>query len=110
MCALYAWPKALNLHSLHALRDLANAKPSSEAERHARDAALSVLANAGDSSVAPSLIEDLKSAQLSARWRAAHALASLGAYTNVASALADDDANLRTDLACSILARELAQR
>ncbi len=96
--------------SLRALRDLLSAKPSSEAERHARDAASSVLADAGDTSVAPSLIKDLKSAQLEARWRAAHALTSLGDYTNVASALADDDANLRTDLACSILARELAQR
>lgn len=96
--------------SLRALRDLATAKPSSDTERHARDAALSVLANAGDPSVAPSLIQELKSAQLEARWRAAHALASLGDYSHAASALADDDANLRTDLACSILARELAQR
>ena len=96
--------------SLRALRDLANQKPSSEAEQRARNAAQSVLANAGDNSVAPSLIKELKSARPEARWRAAHALASLGDYKNAAGALADDDANLRTDLACSILARESAQR
>ncbi|MES1174442.1 MAG: HEAT repeat domain-containing protein [Myxococcales bacterium] len=92
--------------AIRALRDVANAKPSSEAEAHARDAAVTVLANAGDTSVSASLIKGLKSTDPAERWRAAHSLASLGDYSNAASALADDDANLRSDLACSILARE----
>jgi HEAT repeat protein len=96
--------------SIRALRDLANAKPASDAELHARDAAISALADAGDTSVSATLIKNLKSAEPQTRWRAAHALASLGDYTNAASALADDDANLRSDLACSILARDAAQR
>ena len=96
--------------AIRALRELANAKPSSDAEAHARDAAVTVLADAGDTSVSASLIKGLKSPEPAARWRAAHALTSLGDYANAASALADDDANLRSDLACSILARENAQR
>ena len=106
---LSAIPRRRN-DALRALRELASAKPSSEAAAHARDAAVSVLANAGDTSVAASQIQNLNSPELRIRWRAAHALASLGDYTNAASALADDDANLRTDLACSILARENARR
>ena len=96
----------LSRSTIRALRDVANAKPSSEAEAHARDAAVTVLANAGDTSVSASLIKGLKSTDPAERWRAAHSLASLGDYSNAASALADDDANLRSDLACSILARE----
>jgi hypothetical protein len=92
--------------AIRTLRIVANAKPSSDAEGHARDAALTALANAGDASVAPSLSTELKSSERAARWHAAHGLTSLGEYAKAAPALADDDANLRSDLACSILARE----
>ncbi|MEO6601913.1 MAG: hypothetical protein ABIQ16_18690, partial [Polyangiaceae bacterium] len=100
------------IDAIQALRTLANAKPSSETELHARDAAVTVLAGAGDTSVTAALLKGLKSPELAARSRAAHALTSLGDYMNAASALADDDANLRADLACSMLvsARENAQR
>ncbi len=96
--------------AIHALRDLANRKPGSEAEQRAQNDAVSALAAAGDSSVSATLIKGMQSPELQTRWRAAHSLASLGDYPNAASALADDDANLRSDLACTILARSNAQR
>ena len=93
-----------------ALRNLANQKPASDAEKRAQADAVSALADAGDTSVSATLVKGMQSPELQTRWRAAHALASLGDYPNAASALADDDANLRSDLACTILARDHAQR
>ena len=95
--------------ALRALHEVANAKPSSESEAHARAAALTALANAGDASVATALTQALKSPELAPRWRAARGLTQLGQYANAATALADD-ANLRSDIACGILARENAAR
>jgi len=91
-----------------ALRNLANAQASSEAELRARDAAVSALAQAGDDSVGATLVKNLGSADLQTRWHAARALTSLGDYGNAATALADEDASLRADVACAILAREAA--
>ncbi|MEO8901520.1 MAG: HEAT repeat domain-containing protein [Polyangiaceae bacterium] len=96
--------------SLAALHHLANESASSEAELRVRDAAVDALARAGDESVSASLVKNLKSADLQTRWHAAHALTSLGDYGNAATALADDDASLRVDLACTILAREATPR
>ena len=89
-----------------ALRNLANVPASSEAELRTRDAAVSALAQAGDDSVAATLVKNLSSADLQTRWHAARALTSLGDYGNAATALADEDASLRADVACAILARQ----
>lgn len=96
--------------SLTALRNLANASASSEAELRIRDAAVDALAHAGDESVSASLVKSLKSVDLQTRWHAARALTSLGDYGDAATALADDDARLRADVACTILAREATHR
>ncbi|HKO50056.1 MAG TPA: HEAT repeat domain-containing protein [Polyangiaceae bacterium] len=94
--------------ALRQLRELANAKASSESELRAQGDALSALADAGDPSVLPKLIKDVRDPELARRSRAARGLTSLGDYGNAASALADDDANLRSEVACLILARESA--
>jgi HEAT repeat protein len=96
--------------ALRALRELANVKASSESELRARGDALSALAQAGDPSVRATLTRDLRDKELEKRARAARGLLSLGDYGNAATALADDDADLRSEIACSILARETAQR
>lgn len=96
--------------AIHALRDLANGKPGSDAELRARDAAVAALAATGDTSVAASLVKSLHDKQVQTRAHAARALTSLGDYSNAASALADEDANLRAEIACTILARESALR
>jgi HEAT repeat protein len=93
-----------------ALRNLANEKPASDSELRARDAAVSALADAGDTSVRATLIKGLSDKDRQTRSRAAHGLTSLGDYSNAATALADDDASLRSDVACTILARENARR
>jgi hypothetical protein len=92
------------------LRKLANAPASSEAELRTRDAAVSALAQAGDDSVAGTLVKNLSSADLQTRWHAARALTSLGDYGAAATALGDEDASLRADVACAILAREASKR
>ena len=96
--------------ALRALREIANAKASSDSERHAQGAALSALAQAGDTSVSVALVKDLRDPALEIRSRAARSLTSLGDYTNAATALADDDGNLRSEVACLVLARETAPR
>ena len=96
--------------SLSALRNFANARATSEEELRTRDAALSALAQAGDQSVSAALVKNLSSADVQTRWHAARALTNLGDYENAATALADDDASLRTDVACMILARQSAPR
>jgi len=96
--------------ALRALRELANAKASSESELRAQGEALSALANAGDRTVLSTLVKDVHDKELAIRSRAARGLTSLGDYGNAAMALADDDANLRSEVACSVLARETAQR
>ena len=92
--------------ALRALREIASHKASSEAEARAQADALGALAAAGDASVSPALIRDLRDPTLAKRARAARALTRLGDYTNAATALGDDDANLRSEIACSVLARE----
>jgi hypothetical protein len=92
------------------LRNLANAPASLESERRTRDAAVSALAQAGDDSVSATLVKNLSSADLQTRWHAARALTSLGDYSHAAGALGDDDASLRADVACAILAREATRR
>jgi len=56
------------------------------------------------------LVKNLRDKAVETRSRAARGLTCLGDYSNAATALADDDANLRSELACSVLARETAQR
>ena len=65
-----------------------------------------VVADAGDTSVRATLIKSLSDKDRQTRLRAARGLTSLGDYSNAATALGDDDASLRSDLACTILARE----
>lgn len=96
--------------AIRALREFANGKAGSESEQRAQADALSALARAGDSSVRPTLLKNLRDPALETRARAARGLTSLGDYSNAATALADDDANLRSEVACSVLARESAQR
>lgn len=106
-----AWARLRQLpehhkESLLALRALANAKPGSDTEKRAQAAAIVALADAGDTSVAESVKSGVKDKDLQTRERSARALLALGDYGNAATALADDDANLRTGLSCTILARE----
>ena len=96
--------------AIAALRELAKPKASSVSEQRAQDEAISALADAGDSSVLATLIKNVQGKELSTRSRAARALTSLGDYGSAATALADDDANLRSAVACSVLARETAER
>ncbi|MEI9935620.1 MAG: HEAT repeat domain-containing protein [Pseudomonadota bacterium] len=96
--------------AIRALREIANVKASSESELRAQSDALSALAHAGDTSIVLVLVKDLQDPALEKRAHAARALTSLGDYSNAATALADDDANLRSEVACSMLARETARR
>jgi HEAT repeat protein len=96
--------------AIRALREIANAKASSESELRAQSDALSALAVAGDASIKPTLVKNLRDPAVELRSRAARGLTSLGDYHNAATALADDDANLRSEIACSVLARETTQR
>ncbi len=92
--------------ALRALRALANQTANSDAELRARAAATDALAGAGDTSVERALVKDVQSVDLHTRWRAARALTRLGNYADAATALADEDVSLRTDVACAILTRE----
>ena len=96
--------------ALRVLREIANAKPSSESELRAQSDARSALSIAGDASVKGALLKDLHDQAVEKRARAARGLTNLGDYSNAATALGDDDANLRSEIACSLLARETAQR
>lgn len=64
------------------------------------------LARAGDDSVVPALARSLSSRSARERRAAALALVELGDYSRAAPALADDDPDLRLQVACSILAQE----
>jgi HEAT repeat protein len=96
--------------AIRALREIANAKVSSDSEQRAQGEALSALAGAGDASIRATLVKAMRDKELGKRSRAARGLTRLGDYPNLATALADDDANLRSEIACSVLARETAQR
>ncbi|MEI9947666.1 MAG: hypothetical protein WDO74_01455 [Pseudomonadota bacterium] len=96
--------------AIRGLRELANVKASSESEVRAQGDALSALAHAGDNSVRATLVKNLRDDAVDKRSRAARGLTSLGDYSDAATALADDDANLRSEFACSVLAREAAPR
>jgi hypothetical protein len=102
--------EARRSEAFRALREIANTKASSESELRAQGDARAALARAGDTSVGPALVKDLHDPDVNKRARAARALTSLGDYSNAATALADDDANLRSEIACSVLARETTQR
>lgn len=94
--------------ALRGLREMANGKPSSESELRAQGDAQSALARAGDSSVAAALLKNLRDPKVEVRSHAARGLTNLGDYSNAATALADDDVNLRSEVACLVLARETA--
>jgi HEAT repeat protein len=87
------------------LRKVVSEKPGSVTEARAHDAALRVLADAGDQSVHATLLADASAKDRATRERAARGLLSLGDYANAAPALADDDVDLRSNLACTLLAR-----
>ncbi|MGE0325181.1 MAG: HEAT repeat domain-containing protein [Polyangiaceae bacterium] len=61
------------------------------------------LARAGESEAAPLLKQDLSAKSSSVRQQAAIALASLADYSTAATALADENPSVRTQVACSIL-------
>ena len=92
--------------ALAALRELANAKANSESERRARSDAQSALAQAGDESVKPMLIQNLRDQAAGTRARAARGLAYLGDYSDAATALADDEGGVRSDVACFLLSQQ----
>lgn len=96
--------------ALRGLREVVALKAGSESEARARTEAISALASAGDASVHATLLENVKGKDLSTRARAARGLTNLGDYGNAATALADDDANLRSEVACWVLARETPSR
>lgn len=109
-----AWARLSNVHdrrpaALKALRDVLQGKANSDADLRARDAALSGLALAGDKSAQPPLLALLRSLDRTRRWRAARSLVMLGDYVGAASALADDDADVRSGVACAILAQAAAR-
>jgi hypothetical protein len=56
------------------------------------------------------LVEGLRDQSPQVRASSARGLANLDAYSKVAPALADDDRDVRADLACTILARENTRR
>lgn len=66
--------------------------------------ARAALAKAGVSRVAPALERDLRAKSAWQRLRGALALVELDRYTSAATALADDDADVRLGLSCSIIA------
>lgn len=106
LSSVEAWRK----DALDSLRKLANAKASSEVELGAQSGALSALAQAGDNSVKATLVKSLGSSAASTRSYAARGLINLGAHVDAATALADDDPALRSDLACYVLAHEAQAR
>ncbi|HYQ43226.1 MAG TPA: HEAT repeat domain-containing protein [Polyangiaceae bacterium] len=93
-----------------ALREIANAKASSELELRAQSEALSALAQAGDGSVKATLLKELGAPVPAVRSRAARGLINLGDHVDAAPALADDEPSLRSELACFVLAHETQQR
>jgi len=101
---------ARRAEALRGLREIVALKAGSESEQRARAEAISALASAGDTSVHATLLKNVQDKDLSTRARAARGLTNLGDYSNAATALADDDANLRSEIACSVLARETTQR
>jgi hypothetical protein len=68
----------------------------------ARDA----LAGAGDASVVPQLLVARASSDAAERQAAGRGLLSLERYAELATLLGDRDANVRSGIACSVLARE----
>lgn len=83
-----------------ALRKLANEKGRSA--NLARDA----LATAGDASVMPALLKARASADASERKAAGRGLLSLERYAELSTLLGDRDANVRSSVACSVLAKD----
>jgi hypothetical protein len=74
-----------------------------EAKTDATGAARAALARAHDASVRPALVKELAAPGWQARKDAGISLISLGDYTHAATLLADDDANVRVAIACSML-------
>jgi len=66
------------------------------------------LARAGDASVKPALIVDLKAPRARDRMLAAFALVQLGEWAAAAHALADDSPRVRQTVACQMLAEPLS--
>ncbi len=84
--------------SLAALQRLARAKGNEAIQARA------ALAAAGDASVSSALLEQLKSKSAEQRKLAAQGLLRLGRYSEVATALGDENPDVRTQVACNVLA------
>lgn len=92
--------------ALRALREIATQKASSDSELRAQSDAVSALAQSGDDSVKATLVKNLDAPAASARARAARGLINLGDHADAATALADDEPGLRSDIACFVLAHQ----
>jgi HEAT repeat protein len=64
------------------------------------------LAEAGDPQIVPNLVLQLKRRESEVRRAAALSLVELGSYADAAMALADDDPEVRADVACSVLSAD----
>ncbi|HYP99234.1 MAG TPA: hypothetical protein VER96_11250 [Polyangiaceae bacterium] len=95
--------EARRSEALRALREIEAAKTSSDSELRAQNEARSALAQAGDGSVKASLVKALRDPAVAARSRAARGLTNLGDYSDAATALADDEPSLRSEVACLVL-------
>lgn len=72
--------------------------------------ARAALATIGDASVTPALTEQLTSRRSGLRRSAAKSLVKLGAYSEAATALADDRPDIRAETACFVLSRTHNER
>jgi len=102
--------EARRAEAMRQLREIANTKATSESDLRAQNEALSALAQAGDSSVKAALLKNLADSAVETRARAARGLTHLGDYSDAATALGDDDVNLRSEVACFVLSHEAAPR
>jgi len=84
-------------------RARALAELRTESKTDTTGAARAALARAHDASVQPALVKELGAPGWQERKDAGVSLISLGDYTHAATLLADDDANVRVAIACSML-------
>lgn len=84
-------------------RAMARLKPLTKRKDSVALQAEGALASAGDVSVQPNLVEQLQQPNPDGRRLAALSLIKLGDYAHAAQALADDDPDVRADVACSVL-------
>jgi HEAT repeat protein len=86
-----------------ALREIAAQGQKSKGVDRAALSAREALAAQADPTVRPALLQDLNATRPDLRQSAALGLTRLGDFENAATALADDDADVRTSVACAII-------